>query len=62
MKQTFYSIFFFFFFFEFSEKISIDISYNCPMKCQDLFSLKNKNKKFKMPSDVVVIGALRVNG
>ena len=33
------------------------------MKCQDLFSLKNKNKKKnkKLLSAAVVIGALRVN-
>ena len=30
------------------------------MKCQDLFSLKNK-EKYKMLSAVAVIGALRVN-
>ena len=31
------------------------------MKYQDLFSLKNKRKYFKMLSAAVVIGALRVN-
>ena len=30
------------------------------MKCQDLFSLKNKLKKSKTSSAVVVIGALRI--
>ena len=30
------------------------------MKCQDLFSLKNKKKKKKLSSAAVVIGALRV--
>ena len=31
------------------------------MKCQDLFSLKNKKKNKKLSSAVVVIGTLRVN-
>ena len=31
------------------------------MKCQDLFSLKNKKKYKKLTSAAVVIGALRVN-
>ena len=31
------------------------------MKCQDLFSLKNKKKKEKLSSAAVVIGALRIN-
>ena len=59
--MTFNSFFFFFFFFFFSEETSIDIS--CAkqmihMKCQDLFSLKNKKKKLSYAA--VVIGALRV--
>ena len=63
------------FFFYFPEKTSLDISCELSakqtihMKCQDLFSLKNKinksnksiNKK-KLSSAAVVIGALRVNG
>ena len=31
------------------------------MKCQDLFSLKNKKKNKKLSSAAVVIGTLRVN-
>ena len=56
----------FFFFFFFPEKTSLDISCESSakqmihMKCQDLFSLKNKKKKKKMSSAAVVIDALRV--
>ena len=52
-------------FFYFSEKTSLDISCESSakqtihMKCQDLFSLKNNNKK-KLSSAAVVIGALRI--
>ena len=53
--------------FYFSEKTSLDISCESSakqtigMKCQDLFSLKNKKKiKIKLSSAAVVIGALRV--
>ena len=52
-------------FFYFSEKTSRDISCESSvkqkihMKCQDMFSLKNKKKK--MSSAAVVIGALKVN-
>ena len=55
-----------FFFCYFSEKTSLDISCESSakqmihMKCQDLFSRKNKNKK-KLSSAAVVIGALKVN-
>ena len=51
-----------FFFFYFSEKTSLDISCESSawqmihLKCQDLFSLKNKRKK--LLSAAVVIGAL----
>ena len=56
------------FFFIFSEKTSLDISCDSSvkqtihMKCQDLYSLKNKKNKIKkkMPSAAVVIGASRV--
>ena len=52
----------FFFYFYFSEKTSLDIlCESIHMKCQDLFSLKNKKKKKKMSSAAVVIGTLRVN-
>ena len=53
-------------FFFFSEKTSLDISSESSakqtihMKCQDLFSLKNKKKKKKLSSVAVLIGALRV--
>ena len=59
------------FFSYFSEKTSLDISCESSakqmihMKCQDLFSLKNKKKKKikkKLSSAAVVIGALRVKG
>ena len=57
------------FIFYFSEKTSLDISYESSawqtihMKCQDLFSSENKKKKkkkSKLSSALVVIGALRV--
>ena len=58
--------FFLFFFFYFSEKTSLDISCESSawqmihMKCQDLFSLKNK-KKFECCLLQILLGALRVN-
>ena len=59
-----------FYFIYFSEKTSLDISCESSawqmihMKCQDLFSLKNKKKKNKkkLLSAAVAIGALRVKG
>ena len=57
-----------FFYFYFSEKTSIDISCESSawqtihMKCQDLFSLKNKKKKFfECRLLQILLGALRVN-
>ena len=52
----------------FSEAISFDISYEISSwqtiqkKCEDLFSLKNKNIKiFKMSAVAVEMGVFRVN-
>ena len=53
------------FFFYFSEKTSLDISCELSakqtihIKCQDLFSLKNKKNYLSFAT--VVIGAIRVN-
>ena len=57
----------FIYFFNFSKKTSLDISCESSakqtihMKYQDLFSLRNYKKYFKMSSAAVVTGALRVN-
>ena len=57
----------FFFFFFFSEKTSLDISCELSakqtvhMKCQDLFSLKNKKNFLECPLLQILLGALRVN-
>ena len=59
--------FIYIFYFYVSKKIGFDVSCNScvqqriHMKYQVLFSLKNNEKALRMPSDAVVIGALRAN-
>ena len=60
-------IFFFFFFFFFSEKTSLDISCEksawqmIHMKCQDLFSMKNKKYFLECCLLQILLSALMVN-
>ena len=55
--------FFFFFFFFFRENV-LTFHVNCllGMKCQDLFSLKNKKINFECRLLQILLGALRVKG